>query len=314
MLAAHDSVASPQETDLFARYLQPLVDAWQWQQRGGPEAWRARRYKGLPAVLTSEEFIAAARDFARTVVARAATLRPQASIVLEKSPSTSLCAEAIAQLTPNARVLHLVRDGRDVATSLVAAADGWGSWWAPRTVPRAARAWADHVDGARRAAALGVPYLELRYEALISGDAGALLAAHTFLGIETTEDHCRTLLDRYSFDRMDRTDAPGSAPQLEIGGDFAAAGAGWQEPAGFNRRGVVAGWQADWSTRDRLQFDAVAGDLLIALGYETDHRWAADPVRAHVYRVEAAAAAAVAKSTRWLGTRGERLAARTPRA
>jgi hypothetical protein len=306
MLAAHPSVASPQETDLFARYLEPLADAWAWQQRGGPDAWKARRYKGLPAVLTSDEFTTITRDYVQAIVARAAALRPGASIVLEKSPSTSLCADAIAQLTPDARVLHLVRDGRDVAASLLAASEGWGRWWAPRTLPDAARAWVRHVEGARRADALGVPYLEVRYEALVAGDAGLLRAAHDFCGIATTEAECKELLDRFSFDRT-------AASGLTIGGEFAEAGAGWDEPEGFNRRGVVEGWTSEWGTRDRLQFDAIAGGLLVTLGYEPDHRWAADPMRTRVYRFEAAASAAVARSTRWLGKRGERLAARNPR-
>ena len=50
MLGAHPAAATPQETDLFSRYVTPLADAWSWQLRGGPDAWRKRRFKGLPAV------------------------------------------------------------------------------------------------------------------------------------------------------------------------------------------------------------------------------------------------------------------------
>jgi hypothetical protein len=309
MLASHPSVASPQETDLFARYLEPLAEAWRWQLRGGPEAWARRRFKGLPAVLTTEEYTAIVQDFAAAIVDRAAKLRDGASVVLEKSPSTSLCASAIAELTPDAKVVHLVRDGRDVAASLLAASEGWGSWWAPRTVPDAARSWVRHVEGAREARDLGVPYLEVRYEALVAGDVTSLQAVHQLCGIPLSEVGARDLLARFSFDRM----AAGTPPEPLVRGEYAEEAAGWDEPEGFYRRGVVAGWEDEWSTRDRLRFDAIAGDLLVSLGYEPDHGWAADPARARLYRAEAAATSAVARSTRWLSKQGDRLSARTPR-
>jgi hypothetical protein len=230
-------------------------------------------------------------------------------VVLEKSPSTSLCAAAIAELTPDAKVVHLVRDGRDVAASLLAASEGWGRWWAPRTVPDAARSWVRHVEGAREARDLGVPYLEVRYEALIAGDVASLQAVHQLCGIELTEAGAQDLFARFSFDRM----AAGTPPEPLVGGEYAEAAAGWDEPEGFYRRGVVAGWQDEWSTRDRLRFDAIAGDLLVRLGYEPDHGWAADPTRTRLYRMESRANDAVARSTRWLSKQGDRLAARTPR-
>ncbi len=316
MLAAHPSVASPQETDLFARYLEPLSEAWRWQQRGGPDAWKDRRYKGLPAVLTNEEFTEITRDYVRgdrRPCRRAApgrVDRPGEEPVDEPVRRRDRRAHpGCARAAPGAR-----RPGRRRVAPrrvrgvgpLVGAADAAGR----------RGAWTCHVEGARRAQALGVPYLEVRYEALVGGNAAVLRAAYEHCGIATTDEECRSVLDRHSFDRTaGAADAPGEPePALTIGGEFAAVGAGWREPEGFNRRGAVAGWTAEWSTRERLQFDAVAGDLLVALGYEPDHRWAAEPMRARVYRFEAAASAAVAKSTRWLGRRGERLAAKAPRA
>jgi hypothetical protein len=315
MLGSHPSVASPQETDLFRRYLEPLTDAWEWQHRGGPGAWADRRFKGLPAVLSTDEFTAIARDFTDAIVARAAALRPGATIVLEKSPSTSLCADVVTALMPDARVVHLVRDGRDVAASLLAASESWGRWWAPRTLPQAARAWLTHVRGARRASELGLPYFELRYEALSRGDAGVLSDLHRFCGIDLPEDAAASLYASFSFERMAGTaDRAPDESRLLVGGDFGAEAAGRAEPEGFYRRGAVAGWRDEWTAKDRLVFDAVAGDLLVELGYEPDHRWAADAMRARVYRYQALASSAVGASTRWLGRRGDRLSQRTPRA
>ena len=57
-----------------------------------------------------------------------------------------------------------IRDGRDVAASLVGAADGWGKGWAPRTIKDAARAWVENVRGAQQYRKLGFVYREVRYE------------------------------------------------------------------------------------------------------------------------------------------------------
>jgi sulfotransferase 6B1 len=41
------------------------------------------------------------------------------------------------------------------------------------------------------------------------------------------------------------------------------------------RSGQKAGWQKEFTDEHSRLFDRVAGDLLIELGYERDHSWAA---------------------------------------
>jgi hypothetical protein len=43
------------------------------------------------------------------------------------------------------------------------------------------------------------------------------------------------------------------------------------------RSGKKAGWQTEFTAEHRRLFDAVAGELLIELGYETNHDWASSP-------------------------------------
>lgn len=88
----------------------------------------------------------------------------------EKTPEYGLHAHAIAALLPEARFLHLVRDGRDVAVSLRE------QWFAPgRDMATLARYWSSCIESTRRSAAsLGSRYLEVRYEDLIENTAGVL--------------------------------------------------------------------------------------------------------------------------------------------
>jgi hypothetical protein len=39
------------------------------------------------------------------------------------------------------------------------------------------------------------------------------------------------------------------------------------------RSGKKAGWHSEFTVEHRRRFDALAGDLLIELGYETNHDW-----------------------------------------
>ncbi len=307
MLGAHRSVATPQETDLFSRYVSPLADAWSWQLRGGPDAWRQRRYKGLPAVLTAEEYTALVRGFIDAALAGIARLEPGASVLLEKSPSHSVCAEVVAAYAPEARVIHLIRDGRDVAASLVGAADGWGRGWAPRTLKDAARAWVENVRGAQQYRKLGFVYHEVRYEALADSDPHVLRGVHAFCGLDVDVDECARLYKQYGLDAM----RGGAEDPIVLGGEFAEYSAGRSEPAGFFGQGTVGGWR-DWSTDDLLLFRSIAGPLLEQLGYEQDGKWAASTPRALTYAAGVAARRAVAGAARRVGRVGDRVARDLP--
>jgi hypothetical protein len=48
------------------------------------------------------------------------------------------------------------------------------------------------------------------------------------------------------------------------------------------RSGKKSGWQREFTAEHRRRFDELAGDLLIQLGYESNHDWATTPVAASV--------------------------------
>ena len=303
MLGAHPSIATPQETDLFSRYIGPLAEAWSWQLRGGPEAWRQRRYKGLPAVLTTVEFTELVRGVIETALNGIAGLEPEASVLLEKSPSHSVCADVVAAYAPEARVIHLIRDGRDVASSLIGAADGWGRGWAPRTLKDAARAWVENVRGAQQYRKLGFVYHEVRYEALAEADPHVLRGVYAFCGFDVDVDECARLYKQYGLDAM----RGGAEDPIVLGGEFAPYSAERTEPAGFFGPGTIGGWRDSWSSDDLLLFRAIAGPLLEQLGYEQNGKWAAGTTRGLTYAAGVAARRALAGAARRVGRAGDRV-------
>ncbi len=308
LLGAHPSIATPQETDLFSRYISPLAEAWSWQLRGGPEAWKQRRYKGLPAVLTTDEYVAIVRGVIDSVLDGIARLEPDATVLLEKSPSHSTSADVVAAYAPEVRVIHLVRDGRDVAASLVGAADGWGKGWAPRTIKDAARAWVTNVRGAQQYRKLGFVYREVRYEDLAAADPEVLQGVYAFCGFDVDLDECAGLYKQYGLDVM----RAGGDDPIVLGGEFAPYSADRSEPAGFFGPGRVGGWRDSWSPNDLLLFRSIGGPLLEQLGYEQNGKWAASTPRSLTYSAGVAARRAVAAAARRVGWLGDRAARNLP--
>jgi len=85
--------------------------------------------------------------------------------------------------TPNAKYIHIIRDGRDVALS-------WRQHWnGPWTLSEAAWLWGEHVRR-KRVFGAGHPdqYMEVRYEDLLDDEEAVLLKISQFLGLPLYED------------------------------------------------------------------------------------------------------------------------------
>jgi LPS sulfotransferase NodH len=136
------------------------------------------------------ELLGAARAFCDRIfdTQRAAT-RPEARLVLEKTPNHRLQAALQAQLYPDARYVHIVRDGRDATASQ-------RELWAAATdefadADRNADAWGRAVRDVREHFG-GLAYLELRYEDVMADTPAALARIFSHLGLEHDAALCET--------------------------------------------------------------------------------------------------------------------------
>lgn len=96
----------------------------------------------------------------------------------EKTPQHTLCWRTILAGFPDLQVIHLIRDGRDVALSHKAAPFG------PKHVYAVAQRWVQYLSAAEEAqAALGErAFLSVRYEDLVAEPERELRRICTFLG------------------------------------------------------------------------------------------------------------------------------------
>jgi hypothetical protein len=227
-VASHSQISPvPSETSLFSHGIAPLFDRFQYAARSSPQVGAV--YVDHDAVLD------ATRDLCDVVFAE--YLESASRYVAERTAVHVLHLDLITQVYPDARIIHIIRDGRDVARSLIAQP------WGPSTVRDAAAEWRASITGAR---ALEIPadrYREIRYEDLISDTRATLVPLFEWLDVPITESAVAAALNAVGTPlNVDRYGQPGT-------------GSGK--------------WQSSLRAADLDAFNAVAGDLLRELGYES---------------------------------------------
>ncbi len=96
----------------------------------------------------------------------------------EKTPQHLYHLDRILSCYPNARIICMLRDGRDVALSLQAM-----PWWQPQTLTDAAQMWAVTFDMIQSyQMRLGSQFQLIRYEALLARPRQTLTALMPHLG------------------------------------------------------------------------------------------------------------------------------------
>lgn len=166
MLQGHPQLWIPGESDFLFDYLQEAPGGWTLD-RAGLAQDRVRR-NNLPELPTDEDAVACVR----AMVEALADDHEHITLVLHRGVARA------AQVFPEAPVIHLVRDPRDVARSCV------GMGWAGIAY-RGVEGWLD-TEREWLAAAPGIPAeqrLEVRYEDLIAAPDEHLTAIANLLGV-----------------------------------------------------------------------------------------------------------------------------------
>lgn len=166
----------------------------------------------------------------------------------DKTPSYVTEVDTLRAIFPHCKIVHLVRDGRDVAIS------NRNVEWGIRSLPRAAADWRWKTLLAHKVGSvLGPDYLMVRYEDLVAQPEASLRRIAEFLGIE------------YTPAMLDYPD--GGAAQMPL------------ESMRWHRNSIrapdvalVGQWKRAMARSDRIIFEQCAGDALKTFGYELEGR------------------------------------------
>jgi hypothetical protein len=178
----------------------------------------------------------------------------------DKTPGYATKMRRINRTLPEARFVHLIRDGRDVALSLRDRDAGL-------TTEQVARRWRHRINNTRRAAEHIPDYLEVHYEHLVADPEATLRRICEFIEL----DYSPRMLDyhRRAAERLEEISQPLAAEEEKRGLSAESrleAHALTSEPPRTDRSGR---WRNEMSAADLATFEEHAGDLLSELGYET---------------------------------------------
>ena len=282
LLRLHEEVHCNYQAHFFSRkpMLKSLVDSpdiEEWLTRKS-NRWNQGRDLS-PLVLR------AAADF---IMERDA-VREGKHIVGDKSPSSTIHGQVVRDthlIYPDAKIIYIVRDGRDVLiserfrnfveeskfltsedkriisdlrTDSAPFSDGRRSIFTEASIRNIAKRWVDDLNeiDSESKRLYGENYISLRYEDMLSKPFAELSRLWKFLAVKNID----TTLEQKLLEEMS------SNPDEE-----------WQAQrnegiASFLPKGQAGNWQRLFTARDKALFKEIAGDVLVKWGYEKDLNW-----------------------------------------
>ncbi len=285
-LNAHPEIFITGEGIFFGR--DPL-SAESWIDEAGFERWCKAQAGWVP---TGEPGLRAMRQrMQRAMVSavmeeRARRVKPDAQVIGDKTTvSYAVQPERLHAAFPGSRLIHIIRDGRDVAVSyafhvlrhgdysqfrpetqahLTALAaqrlrgePGDLSLFCPETIRFFANLWARSVRGRVVAKRLFEDRcMEIRYEDLLA-EPERIADVFRFLGVNDSLEIVRACVEANTFERLSQGRKRGET-----------------DATSHFRKGEAGDWVNHFTLEDRLAFVGVAGTDLIDLGYEPDDSWA----------------------------------------
>jgi len=282
LVRLHPEVHCNYQAHFFTRQplLKSLVDtpeAEEWLRRKS-NRWNQERDLS-PLVLRAAADLIMERD----------ALKAGKMIVGDKSPSSTIHRQAVLDLHavyPDAKLVYVVRDGRDVLISerfrnlveeskFLKAEDkriieelrkdqspftnGTRSIFTESVIRRMAKGWvanlkATEEEGKRL---FGKKYLALRYEDLLESPFEEMTRLWKFLGVKKVESSLEETINA----------------EMESNPDEEWQARRDEEIASFLPKGQPGNWERLFTDRDKSVFKEVAGEMLIKWEYEKSVNW-----------------------------------------
>lgn len=253
MIAEHPQVAAVDpELTWFSRYVPPALGNFERERQHMDKGdWQ----QGLPVLFTPEEVLSGLRDLTGLVYDRVLRTRPGATHILDKHPNYANHMATITRVLPGARFIHIIRDGREVAASMISAAKR--NHFGASEASGAAADWDRFTRNAMASGRAFGPerYIEVRYEALMKDDGTLLDRLFRFMGLSMDVAISRAIVERNAFGKRNFS---ATDPKRKAKPDQT--------------------WQERLNLHERRRFDRVAGPLLVELAYAEPGWWASGPM------------------------------------
>ncbi|MEM9168730.1 MAG: sulfotransferase [Pseudomonadota bacterium] len=263
LLDAHTQLAIPPETHWLPAMLGLETETTNWRDAASAALASSHNWQdmGFGEDDVHEMLAPGASDtpvdFIREIYRRYAA-RHNATRWGDKTPIHQLSMEMIARQLPEARFIHMIRDGRDVAASHK------GLWFGPGDdMRRAARMWIWRISLARQSAQFLPHYLEVRYEDLVRDPRTTLQRICEFIDLPFQESQLAAH-ERAEGRLAELDDLKG--PRGLIDARRRQSIHEWTNRPPDSSR--IGRWRTILSTEEVETFQTIAADFLTELGYE----------------------------------------------
>jgi hypothetical protein len=262
LVRSNPMVHSGPESHVFQWYLGPLLRKWNSEL--------VDRDTGMGNYLQEEEFQSILRRFMLQILAPMASKLKDGELFVDKTPGNGIFMKEISELLPESKVVHMLRDGRDVTASLMDASKGWAKAWAPNDCSGAAKMWVKSVTAVHNSAKTYHAELfhEVRYEALWTDPQRTLGDLIRFLGLDWDEQNMRDAIRR-----NDARSPSGQRTNLDQGGAYAEKGAQQVNHNDFIKKPAPGRWKSDLSLIDKIRFWSIARKTMEEMGYKCPYPW-----------------------------------------
>jgi hypothetical protein len=165
----------------------------------------------------------------------------------------------IQELLPEARFVHIIRDGRDVALSIK------DLWWGPNSVEEAAKWWASGIVSARSQVKDLKWYLEVRYEDLVLDTEPTLRKICAFIALPWSASMLD--YDKRAEERLAELTSimDPNARRITTAEERRSIHSFVSKPPEPTR---VGRWRTGMTDSDRVCFEQIAGEMLREIGYD----------------------------------------------
>lgn len=264
MLDSHPEVAIPGETHWVPKMIKAqergkhtgdeladlIVDHKRWGDFHLDSEQLRERYRALDPVTAAD----AIRAFYALYAEREGKSRYG-----DKTPGYVKEMRRIQRVLPEARFVHIIRDGRDVSLSHMRMN------WGPETYAESARLWRNRIRKARKMAPSIDHYMEVHFEELVADTEGVLRRVCDFIELEfdpvMLDYHERAegrLAEKAR--ELPRKNRPNQPAEARLESHRLA-----KEPPRSDRINM---WRERMSEAELAEYEAIAGDMLVLLGYE----------------------------------------------
>lgn len=254
MIGAHPLVSTSVELTLFNRYIQPWIKTWECEDENIKQG---KWYQGLPFIWSQNEFYDFLNEFILRVYSKIEEKKPGSTHILDKHPGYSFALKEIFELIPDALVINLIRDGRDVVLSMLNAKKKRG--FGPSNIIEAATNWKEHVEAASNVKVYTSQFSEVKYEDLIDDCENTLKNIFDFCQLPFDNKLINSIIDEHNFSKMKKNLKHSDRSVTNSAEHF------WKGTSGY--------WKDNLKTIEKYKIHSVASNILKEYGYADANWW-----------------------------------------